>query len=165
MGYMASGKSVVGIELSKQLSLEFIDLDAYIEESEGMSISSIFLKKGEIYFRNKETLYLKEILSTKNNFILSLGGGTPCYGENMNIILEQSNSVYLRTSLNTLLERLKVEKFTRPIVASIEPSKLKEFIAKHLFERSYFYDRANHIVTTDEQSIKQIVNAIKIKLV
>jgi shikimate kinase len=165
LGYMASGKSVVGKVLAKQLNYEFIDLDAYIELKEEKSISIIFSQKGEIYFRRKETEYLKEIFSEKENFILSLGGGTPCYGLNMEIVLKNSQSFYLQTSLNTLYSRLLKEKLNRPLVASIEPLKLKEFIAKHIFERTAFYDKANHIVSTDEQTIQQVVDSINIYLI
>lgn len=160
LGYMASGKSVVGKELAKQLNYEFIDLDVYIELKEQKSVSTIFSQSGEIYFRNKETEYLKEIFSKKENFILSLGGGTPCYGQNMEIVLKNSQSFYLQTSLNTLHARLLNEKLNRPLVASIEPSKLREFIAKHIFERSFFYDKANHIVSTNEQTVQQVVDSI-----
>ena len=165
LGYMASGKSVVGKELAKQFNYEFIDHDAYIELKEEKSVSTIFSQRGEIYFRKKETEYLKEIFSEKESFILSLGGGTPCYGLNMELVLKNSQSFYLRTSLNTLHSRLLKEKLSRPLVASIEPSKLKEFIAKHIFERSIFYDKANHIVATDEQTVQQVIESIKTYLI
>ena len=83
LGYMASGKSNIGKKLSKKLSMSFIDLDDYIIEKEKMTISDIFKAKGEIYFRLIENKYLKEILLEKKDFILSLGGGTPCYANNM----------------------------------------------------------------------------------
>ncbi|MFT7330116.1 MAG: shikimate kinase [Roseivirga sp.] len=165
LGYMASGKSVVGKVLAKQLNYEFIDLDAYIELNEKKTVSAIFYQKSEIYFRRKETEYLKEIFSEKENFILSLGGGTPCYGLNMEIVLKNSQSFYLKTSLNTLHSRLLKEKLNRPLVAYIEPLKLKEFIAKHIFERTAFYDKANHIVSTDEQTIQQVVDSINTYLI
>ncbi len=160
LGYMASGKSVVGKELAKQLSYDFIDLDSYIELKEEKSIAAIFSEKGEIYFRRKETEYLKEIISIKENFILSLGGGTPTFGENMDVILKNSKSFYLKPSLDTLYSRLLKEKESRPLVAEIEPSKLREFIAKHIFERSVFYDKANHIISTEEKTIQQVVNVL-----
>ena len=68
-----------------------------------------------------------------------MGGGTPCYGENMKFILEKSQSIYLRTSISSIYNRLKNEKTKRPLVANIDDNKLKEFIAKHLFERQFFY--------------------------
>ena len=83
LGYMASGKSTIGKQLSKKLSVQFLDLDDYISEKEQMSISEIFDKKGEVYFRLIEHKYLKAVLEKEEDFILSLGGGTPCYANNM----------------------------------------------------------------------------------
>ena len=86
VGYMASGKSSVGKVLADNFGYSFIDLDEYIEYKEAASITEIFTQKGEIYFRIKEIEYLKEILSLEKNIILSVGGGAPCYGENMKLI-------------------------------------------------------------------------------
>lgn len=157
---MASGKSAVGEQLANHLKMDFIDLDDYIEEKECKTISEIFESKGEIYFRIKETECLSELLSESDNLVLSLGGGTPCYGNNMDIILDQSNSVYLRTSIGTIYNRLQGETIKRPLVASIKDEKLKEFIAKHLFERNIFYEKANFTISTDEYSIEEIVTRI-----
>ena len=89
-GYMASGKSAVGQQLSDKLNIKFIDLDFYIETGEAASITSIFKTKGEIYFRKKESEYLQELLDLNNDCIISLGGGTPCYGNNMELIKNNS---------------------------------------------------------------------------
>ena len=83
---MASGKSTIGKEVSKKLYMNFIDLDAYIVKRESQSISAIFKVKGEIYFRSIERRYLKELLNSDGDFVLSLGGGTPCYGDNLSLI-------------------------------------------------------------------------------
>lgn len=160
IGYMASGKSAVGRELSSRLNMNFIDLDDYIETNENERIADIFEKKGEIYFRQKETYYLSKLLEEERESIISLGGGTPCYGENMKVILEKSESIYLQTSIASIYNRLKNEKTKRPLVANIGDDKLKEFIAKHLFERRFFYEQANKIVTTDNRSIEEVVNKI-----
>ena len=86
LGYMASGKSTIGRLLAEEKGLKFINLDEYLEEKEEKSISDIFKDKGEIYFRLKENEYLKELLEKKESFVLSLGGGTPCYSSNMDVI-------------------------------------------------------------------------------
>ena len=116
VGYMASGKSSVGKVLADSLECNFIDLDDYIETKEQQTITEIFAQKGEIYFRLKEIVYLKEILDSKDSLVLSVGGGTPCYGENMDAINNTSTSIYLKASISTLLKRLSNEKelvFTR----------------------------------------------------
>ncbi len=160
VGYMASGKSAVAKAVSKELNLDLVDLDTYIETKEQLSIPQIFEKHGEIYFRKKETFYLKELLQRTDSFILSVGGGTPCFGDNMNSILENAVSLYLRATVQTIFNRVIHEKAQRPLVASIADENLQEFIAKHLFERTPFYDRANHIVSVNDKNIAEISKEI-----
>ena len=160
IGYMASGKSAVGRELSQILAYPFLDLDDYIELKEGKSISAIFADDGEIYFRAIEANYLLELLSNEDDLVLSLGGGTPCYGSNIDVILEKSISYYLKTSIQTIHSRLMHEKSKRPLVASISKDGLQEFIARHLFERRSFYERANYQVTTDNLTITEVVSQL-----
>ena len=160
LGYMASGKSVVGIELAKKMNYPFFDLDSFIEEKENLFISKIFESRGEVYFRKIETKYLKELLNLEDNCVISLGGGTPCYGNNMSLVNEKSVSFFLNASINTIFERLKKETSDRPLVATIGEENLKEFIAKHLFERSSFYSMAQYTVHTDEKEIDEIVNEL-----
>ncbi|PSG88029.1 shikimate kinase [Aurantibacter aestuarii] len=166
LGYMGSGKSTIGYSLSKSLNMPCIDLDEYIEDKENKTIKMIFSEQGEIYFRKKERFYLEELINKKDSFILALGGGTPCYYDNMDLINNSplTISIYLKTDIDTLVIRLSNEKSKRPIIAGFTSDELlKEFIAKHIFERSYFYTKAQHIVNnvTLEKSIKQIENLLK----
>ncbi|MCF6279604.1 MAG: shikimate kinase [Flavobacteriaceae bacterium] len=161
VGYMASGKSSVGKILAEKLRVDFIDLDAYIELKEELSIPDIFVEKGEIYFRLKETEYLKELLNLTDNFVLSVGGGTPCYANNIKLITEKSQLFYLRASINTLYNRLKRQRKSRPMIANLKLEDLKEFIAKHLFERVVYYEQAEFTINTDEKIINEIVEEIK----
>ena len=106
MGYMGSGKSTVGQLLATHLGYDFVDYDEYISKKEGMTISELFDKKGEIYFRKKEAEYLKEILeTTSSKKIVALGGGTPCYGSNLNTIKESgvTSVSYTHLTLPTIL--------------------------------------------------------------
>ncbi|MCH4551008.1 shikimate kinase [Aestuariibaculum lutulentum] len=167
VGYMASGKSTIGRILAEKLNYDFLDLDDYIEEQEQNSIKTIFQIKGEIYFRKVETKYLRELLDSESNLILSLGGGTPCYSNNMDLILKADNvkSVYLKASIPTLVNRLKGEKGKRPLVAHIETDEeLTEFIGKHLFERSPFYSQANIVLPTDNKTTSEIIEELNLKL-
>lgn len=156
LGYMASGKSAVGKVVAKKKSIPFLDLDDVIEEKEKLSVSEIFDKKGEIYFRKKETECLIEVLNRKEDLVISLGGGTPCYGSNIDVIKEKSISFYLKASIKTIFERIKSETEQRPLVATLGIEKLHEFIAKHLFERSDFYTKSNHSIVVDDKSILKI---------
>jgi len=164
LGYMASGKSAVGRLLAKTKNLNFIDLDNYIEQKENNSISAIFSKKGEIYFRKREAEYLKEILNLDIDCIISLGGGTPCYGNNMQLILENATSFYLNASIATIFNRLKHETSQRPLVAAIGEANLQEYIAKHLFERNLFYQKAKYTISVNDKTIEEIANEISLKL-
>lgn len=160
IGYMGSGKSSIGRKLSKKLRCNLIDLDDYIVEKEKASVKEIFQSKGEIYFRKKEEEYLKELLLLQGDTILSLGGGTPCFGDNMKFILESENtqSIYLKSSVKTLTDKLFLKKSKRPLIANIETKEaLAEFIGKHLFERSPYYQKAAHQVVTDNKTKKEVV--------
>jgi len=166
LGYMGSGKSTIGKLLAHKKSLEFIDLDDYIEQAENMSVSEIFENKGEVYFRKKEFQYLNEVLEQRNDFILSTGGGTPCYGNNMQTILENTNNAfYLKVSIPELTKRLLKEKDERPLVRNITEEELPEFIGKHLFERSYYYNQASKVISCDTKSPQEIVDEIESYLV
>ena len=159
---MASGKSFVGRCLSEKMALPFIDLDNFIEEKEDMSIQDIFKEQGEIYFRKIENKYLKELLSGQDDYVLSLGGGTPCYAGNMEHIKNRKDAIsfYLKASINTIVERLKKEKDQRPLVSDLEDKDLNEFIAKHLFERNGFYNQASQTIKIDQKDIKTIIEEI-----
>ena len=147
MGYMASGKSTVGQLLASELGIRFIDLDEYIEEQEKKSIKNIFSEKGEIYFRKLEHRTLQKILQEDESVVLSTGGGTPCYGNNMQTILEQADySIYLQMSIPDLVDRIAGEKEHRPLVKDIPDADLPEFVGKHLFERVPYYSQAGHVV-------------------
>lgn len=160
LGYMASGKSHIGKLLAKKLKRPFVDLDTYIEQQEKMNIPEIFKKKGEIYFRKIESKYLEAVLNLKNT-IISIGGGTPCYGENMHKITKQTASFYLKTSINTIVERIVKEKASRPLVAHLKDEEIVEFVGKHLFERNPFYQQAAHIISTDNKNENQIIDEIQ----
>jgi shikimate kinase len=160
MGYMGSGKSTVAKLLSEQLNMDMIDLDDYIEKKERSAIPDLFKHKGEIYFRNKEHFYLKQLLDSEREMILSVGGGTPCYSGNIDLINAQAKSVYLRSSVQSLYKRLLKEKDLRPLIARIPDSELKEFIDKHLSERTVYYEKAGIILQTDDKSPEKIVNEL-----
>ncbi len=167
IGYMGSGKSLIGNCLSKKMEIEYLDLDDYIENQEKKTISDIFKDHGEIYFRKQETLYLKEVFSTYNNAIISLGGGTPCFSGNLEIIQEDPNviSLYLQTSLEELTKRLLPERSKRPLISHIDTSEaLKDFIRKHLFERSFYYNKADYVIKTDQKDAITISNECYEKL-
>ncbi len=160
IGYMGSGKSHIAKVLSKKLELKLIDLDKEISRKNKMTITEIFQNKGEIFFRREEKNMLEEILAREVSCILSVGGGTPTYYNNMEIINQNSESFYLQANVATLTQRLLMQKAKRPLIAHIEDEKIPEFIAKHLFERNPFYARAKYVVNTDQKEPQVIVGEI-----
>ena len=165
VGYMASGKSVIGQSLATELGLDFVDLDEKIEQEVGMPIPQIFSERGEIFFRKKEYEVLQKTINETENIVLSTGGGAPCYGNNMKTILDASDaSIYLQLSIPRLVERISAEKNTRPLVQNIKDEDLPEFIGKHLFERRNFYMQAKEIIICDGKSVKEVVDEIKERL-
>ena len=166
IGYMGSGKSTIGKKMAERLNFDYVDLDLYIEDKERQSIPELFKTKGEIYFRKIENRYLVEVLTLKNT-IISLGGGTPCYGNNMQLISDSQEfkSIYLKASIPNLLERLFEERWTRPLISHLKnKEELTEFIGKHLFERSFYYNQATITISVDKKSVNEIVEEILVEL-
>ena len=159
---MGSGKSTIASLLSEKLQLPFKDLDSCIESAVQNTIASVFENKGEIYFRQIEHQVLCDLLAAEESFVLSLGGGTPCYANN-HLLLRGKDiiSIYLKTSIDTLFSRIQGEKTKRPLLANKSDNELKEFIAQHLFERSYFYNQASYTIGTDGQSAAEMVSDIQ----
>ncbi len=160
LGYMGSGKSVIAENLAVQMNLPWIDLDQEIEKTTGISVAQLFETKGELYFRKLEHQKLTELLQSENSFILSLGGGTPCYFNNHEL-LSQVDSIYLKATVTTLYNRLVLEREQRPLLATLPDSELQEFIAKHLFDRAFYYHKANYTVAVDDKSVDEITAAIR----
>jgi shikimate kinase len=160
LGYMGSGKTHISKILSEKINFKLFDLDKEISKRNRLSVSEIFAQKGEIYFRKKERELLEEVLATQERCVISLGGGTPAYYNNMELINSQTVSIYLRAGVGTLSERLKWQKEKRPLIATISDEDLPEFIAKHLFERNVFYNKARWIVDTDNKTPEEVVEEI-----
>lgn len=157
---MGSGKSHISKLLSQKINYELIDLDHEIISKHQMKISEIFESKGEIFFRKEEKLILDGLLSSKKEAILSLGGGTPVYYDNMKSINMHSTSIFLQASVSVLAERLSRQKSKRPLIARLTDEELPEFIAKHLFERNVYYSQAQYIVNTNNRTPEEIVDEI-----
>jgi shikimate kinase len=157
IGYMGSGKSIVGENISKTIGIPFYDLDEIIENDEQRTIKNIFQGKGEVYFRKKESQVLREFLMNNDNFILALGGGTPCYANNHELLNQDGVvSIYLKAAIDTLVKRLNSEKSKRPLIAHLTEAELEDYIRKHLFDRGYYYLQAKHVVSVDNKSVTEI---------
>jgi len=162
LGYMGVGKSTVGKELADRLQIPFYDLDDLIEKKVQMAVATIFEQKGEIYFRKLEHTILHEMMAQSDAFVLSLGGGTPCYANN-HLVLQQADcfSFYLKASIALLVDRLRDEKNKRPLLAYLDHNEFTEYIAKHLFDRSYFYNQAKFKISIEGKTPQQISTEIE----
>jgi len=160
MGYMGSGKSIVSNGLSSKLRFKNIDLDNEISSEIGLSVPEIFQKKGELFFRKKEKEILERVLDSQEDIVLSLGGGTPCYYNNIDLINERSVSVYLVANVNTLVKNLLYEREKRPLIAGIKEEELPNFVGQHLMERNHYYSKAKVAVMVNDWDLDRIVSDI-----
>ena len=165
VGYMGSGKTEIGKLLSKKVNLPFYDLDYLIENEFSKTINQIFEEKGEIFFRKKEHEVFANKINTNESFVLSLGGGTPCYANNHEFLKKEDViSVYLKASIPTLKSRLKFNLSNRPLLKDLSEEELTEYIAKHLFDRSFYYNQSKYTITVDDKSPLEVVEEIEKKL-
>ncbi len=141
-GYMGAGKSSAGRKIALRLGFEFIDMDDEFKSVQGVSVSEYLLKKGEELFREKERDLLKEISLRKGDFVISTGGGTPCFFDNMELINRSGISVYLEMHPKSLAVRLEEAKEERPLLNELKGDRLIQKISIHLEERKPFYEKA-----------------------
>ena len=158
IGFMASGKSSIGRELSKITEGSFIDLDCEIEKEIGMSISDIFLKKGENFFRNIESDFLKNIDFNDKDIVAS-GGGTPCFFDNHYFMQSIGYTIYLKVSVDELLKRIKYNN-DRPLLNNNKLN-LRDYVTGELLKREPYYQMSNYIIDSDSISVDQIYELIQ----
>ena len=157
IGFMGAGKTTISKLLANKFQLPFYDTDQEIEKNEKRSISDIFKKEGELYFRMLETEILKSI---NQNSIISCGGGLPIYNNNMELINSKGISIYLKASVNFLFDRLKKEKKSRPLINNKTDEELEFYIKNELQNRKPFYKLASHTLLVDNKSNDDILREI-----
>ena len=155
VGFMGSGKTHWGKIWADTHNLDFYNLDSIVEESEGMSINDIFHMKGEPYFRASETRAL-HLFAFQQNFLLSCGGGAPCFDNNMGWINNHGISIYLKPAIATIVTRLKDEASHRPLIKDIAPSELSSFIEMKLIEREPYYLKANLVLPEEKINMESL---------
>lgn len=143
---MGSGKSTTGKRLAKKLDLHFVDLDHYIEQRENKTIDFIFSQEGEESFRNIEAYSLVEVLYLVEPTVVALGGGTICFGNNLQLVKNKGLLIYLELTVSELADRLKRSQKKRPLLKQIKDEDLTDFISNKLKLREPFYRQAQLIV-------------------
>lgn len=161
---MGSGKTTVGHALSEETGLPFYDLDWYIQTRMHCTVKDIFDKQGEEGFRKIEHNMLHEVAEFED-VIISCGGGTPCFFDNMDYINQQGETVYLKCTPDVLYQHLKMGHTVRPLLLNKTPDEVKVFIQQQLKEREKFYNKAKHILDVslmdNREKIKLTVDALR----
>jgi shikimate kinase len=160
IGFMGSGKSSLGKELAHKLGLTFFDIDQMIEEDERRKINVIFENDGEEKFREIEHECLKKSLQI-NNVVISTGGGTPCFFNNMEVINENGISVYIKLNAGILASRLSVDKEKRPLIKHCkDKTEIESFIKDLLEKREKYYLQSKFIIEGKNINAKKIIEAL-----
>jgi len=160
IGYMGCGKSTLAEKLAKEIKVPFIDSDKVIEEIANMSIAAIFKEKGEETFREMESMFIQSLANVPA-FVLSTGGGMPCFNNNMLLLNELGVTVYLKNTREVLADRLLKGKNARPLIEGKSKEELIQFIDDNLLQREKFYSLAKVTVENKMQEIVPILKLIQ----
>ncbi|MCF8407548.1 MAG: shikimate kinase [Crocinitomicaceae bacterium] len=159
LGFMGVGKTSIGKKLSKQLNWKFLDTDKLIEKKIGLPIPEIFNQLGEDFFREQEREILNEIASLEN-VVVSVGGGLPCFFDNMDRLNNIGTTVYLKLEPEFIVQRLLESKIKRPLTVNLIETQLKDFVKVKLTERERYYSLAMYGFRADRYACEQIFNLI-----
>ena len=164
IGYMGAGKTTLGKAFARAMGLTFVDLDWYIEERYHKTVRQIFEERGEDGFRELEKRMLHET-GEFEDVVISVGGGTPCFFDNMDYMNSVGQTVFLDVDVKVLFRRLKVAKQQRPLLANKTDEELMTFIVEALQKRLPFYSKANYVFNgerlEDRRQIQQSVEHLK----
>ena len=145
VGYMGSGKTTLGEKLAYLLKYQFIDLDKYIQEQEEEPLNR-FLKRMERSISKLERVYLHRIIDSED-VVISSGGGTPCFFDNMDQMNEYGQTIYINLHPKALIARLLTSDETRPLLAGKTQKEMLDFVFQQLREREVFYKQAKKITS------------------
>lgn len=157
IGFMGCGKSTIGKRLSYAFRKPFLDTDKIIEKKADMTISELFERKGEAYFRDLETACIKELIEETGEYVIAVGGGLVLRSENRRLLKELGRVIYLRAVPDTIYERLKKDR-TRPLLQGDNP---QEKIRTMMSERAAVYEEAAQIIVdVDGKDFEEIIKEI-----
>lgn len=162
IGYMGAGKTTIGKMLAQTLGCSFYDLDWYIEERYRKTVSQIFAEQGEAGFRETERKMLHEVADFED-IVISCGGGTPCFFDNIGFMNRTAQTVYLKTSPEVLYKHLQMGKTERPLLKGKTEEELKQFIRESLSVREPFYSQAQYTLDVNLlDSYEKIAGAVRL---
>ena len=157
-GYMGSGKTTLGRALAAEIGIPFIDLDHYIEKRYCKTIAQLFAEKGEEGFREIERRILHEV-GEFEDVIISTGGGTPCFFDNIEYMNAQGTTVYLDVPVERLFIRLSIARSKRPLIKDKNDDELRLFIAEQIAKREPHYSKAQHSFVADKLEDSAQINS------
>lgn len=158
---MAAGKTTLGKALAHDLGLQFIDLDHYIESRYRCTVSQLFAERGEEAFRQIERNMLHEVAEFED-VVISTGGGTPCFFDNMDYMNAQGTTVFLEASVDVIHTRLTIARVKRPLVVNKTAEELRQYITEMLERRAPYYTRAHHTFCANRlENICQVEESVK----
>ncbi|MDK2977760.1 MAG: shikimate kinase [Bacteroidales bacterium] len=160
IGFMASGKSTIGKKLANKLNLPFVDLDTYIEEKFNTTIRFLMYEKGQEEFRVIEKEALSEVIEKYKDAIISTGGGTPCFFDNMEKMRKNGNTIYLEMDVPTLVNRLLYAKKDRPLIWGKSKEDLTIYATELINKRKSDYEQADFKVDGKNLNVKTLVDLI-----
>lgn len=160
LGFMGSGKSYWGRQLSQKLQVPFFDLDEQIVNAEGKSINEIFASHGEEYFRlvEKDTLHI--ITESRDSMVMACGGGTPCFFNNIEYMNREGTTVWLDVSMQVLFERLIRERSRRPLLKDLSDDQVRSFIIKKFSDRKIYYEQAEIIINEEPILLDSLIEKV-----
>lgn len=161
IGMPGSGKTTLGKQLAEHLQIEFVDLDNEIEKLAGRSISEIFSHQGEDHFRIIEAQLLRDWAAATHSFVMSTGGGAPCFHEGMEIINEHGLSIFLNCSVAELIDRVKRNQ-ERPLLLTSDENELREKLERMLAARIVCYNKAKIIV--EHPSLDALLKSLRTRM-
>ena len=159
IGYMGAGKTTLGKAFARAMGLTFVDLDWYLEERFHKTVRQLFAERGEDGFRELERRMLHEAAEFED-VVISVGGGTPCFFDNMEYMNQTGTTVYMKASVETILAHLRLSKGERPLLTGKSEEELRTYITEQLAARSPFYEQAQHIVNVDVLNDFKRVNSV-----
>jgi shikimate kinase len=163
IGFMGSGKTTAGKKLASSLGYSFIDLDRKIEEHKRMTIPEIFSEQGEDHFRDTESEVLRSLSHTTNT-VISTGGGTPCFNNNMDYMLETGLTVYLKLTPAQLVSRLISSDDERPLIKNLTGDELLKFVEEKLAQRTAWYEKSHIIINGFDLDLGLLKSEIRSRL-
>jgi shikimate kinase len=160
IGFMGSGKTYWGRQLGQKLGIPFFDLDEQVVNHAGKSIPDIFQQEGEEHFRllEKEVMYM--ITESHESFVMSCGGGTPCFFNNIEYMNNAGTTVWINTPASVLFDRLIRERPGRPLIKDLSNDQLRAFISRKFADRKLYYEQADVVIDDESPQLDQLVEKI-----